>query len=42
MGSAAARIVVAAAEGQPIDRHIEIPTRLVVRESCGASGERSH
>jgi LacI family transcriptional regulator len=41
MGSAAARIVVAAAEGQPIDRHVEIPTRLVVRESCGAAGERS-
>ena len=41
MGSAAARTVVAAAEGQPIERHIEIPARLVVRESCGAGGERS-
>jgi LacI family transcriptional regulator len=41
MGSAAARTVVAAAEGQPIERHIEIPARLVVRESCGAAGERS-
>jgi LacI family transcriptional regulator len=41
MGSAAARTVVAAAEGQPIERHIEIPARLVVRESCGAPGERS-
>jgi len=39
MGSAAARTVVAAAEGQGIERHIEIPTRLVVRESCGAGGE---
>ena len=39
MGSAAARTVVAAAEGRPIERHIEIPTRLVVRESCGAGGE---
>ena len=41
MGSAAARTVVAAAEGQPIERHIEIPTRLVIRESCGTTGERS-
>lgn len=40
MGSAAARTVVAAAEGQPIERHIEIPARLVVRESCGAGGEK--
>jgi LacI family transcriptional regulator len=41
MGSAAARTVVAAAEGRDIERHIEIPTRLVVRESCGAAdGER--
>jgi LacI family transcriptional regulator, galactose operon repressor len=37
MGSAAARTVVAAAEGRDIERHIEIPTRLVVRESCGAA-----
>jgi LacI family transcriptional regulator len=41
MGSAAARTVVAAAEGQPIERHIEIPARLVIRESCGGGGERS-
>jgi LacI family transcriptional regulator len=41
MGSAAGRTVVAAAEGQPIERHIEIPARLVVRESCGAGGEKS-
>jgi LacI family transcriptional regulator len=40
MGSAAARTVVAAAEGQPIERHIEIPAQLVVRESCGAGGEK--
>jgi LacI family transcriptional regulator len=38
MGCAAARTVVAAAEGQPIERHIEIPARLVVRESCGGGG----
>jgi LacI family transcriptional regulator len=37
MGAAAARTVVAAAEGREIERHIEVPTRLVVRESCGAS-----
>jgi LacI family transcriptional regulator len=37
MGAAAARTVVAAAEGREIERHIEIPTRLVVRESCGAA-----
>jgi len=36
MGSTAARLVVAAAEGRPIERHVEVPTRLVVRESCGA------
>ena len=41
MGSAAARTLVAAAEGQPIERHIEIPARLVIRESCGAGGEKS-
>jgi LacI family transcriptional regulator len=40
MGSAAARTVVAEAEGQPIERHIEIPARLVIRESCGAGGEK--
>jgi LacI family transcriptional regulator len=38
MGAAAARTVVAAAEGREIERHIEVPTRLVVRESCGADG----
>lgn len=37
MGAAAARTVVAAAEGREIERHIEIPTWLVVRESCGAA-----
>ncbi len=37
MGSAAARTVIAAAEGEPIERHIEIPARLVIRESCGAT-----
>jgi LacI family transcriptional regulator len=37
MGAAAARTVVAAAEGREIERHIEVPTRLVVRESCGAA-----
>jgi LacI family transcriptional regulator len=37
MGGAAARTVVAAAEGRPSERHIEIPTRLVVRESCGGA-----
>lgn len=36
MGAAAARTVVAAAEGRRIERHVEVPTRLVVRESCGA------
>jgi len=35
MGRAAARTVVAAVEGRPIEPHIEIPTTLVVRESCG-------
>jgi DNA-binding LacI/PurR family transcriptional regulator len=37
MGAAAARTVVAATEGREIERHIEIPTWLVVRESCGAA-----
>jgi LacI family transcriptional regulator len=36
MGDAAARTVVAAVEGRPIEPHLEIPTTLVVRESCGA------
>ena len=38
MGAAAARTVVAAAEGREFERHIEVPTWLVVRESCGAAG----
>ena len=37
MGAAAARTVVAAAEGREFERHIEVPTWLVVRESCGAA-----
>jgi LacI family transcriptional regulator len=41
MGRAAASTVVAAAEGRPIERHIEIPTRLVVRESCGGTATRA-
>lgn len=39
MGKAAARTVVAAAEGREIERHIEIPTRLIVRESSGGIAE---
>jgi LacI family transcriptional regulator len=38
MGSAAARTVIAAVEGREIERHIEIPALLIVRESCGAVG----
>jgi LacI family transcriptional regulator len=36
MGAAAARAAIAAAEGRPIEQHVEIPTSLVVRDSCGA------
>lgn len=36
-GRTAASMVVAAAECRPIERHVEIPTRLVLRESCGST-----